>query len=165
MATIREVKNFVIKNFELGSKFKSEKEWAAYMRSVMTSMDDDHIIAALCEIIQAEIPPSVEERGLPKEEEEKPTEIVVKSMFGEAGKMNFTVPNHKALAQMDSWLQYREGLSGRWERTVRCLFVDDDGKGWEGVKKNNFSKFMQAWVAAKDFCESSGVPWEEIANA
>jgi hypothetical protein len=154
----QELKQFVLQRFELGTEFQSPAAWAAYLRSAFPSANDDEIITALCEIVDGYEPNR--SRGNPK---------VVKSHFGENGMMDFSSPNHRALTQMDSFLQNSEKYEKRWERTVRFLFQDDGGIGWEGVQKNNPDAFRKAWNEAVEFCEAAiandGLSWGEIANA
>ena len=94
--------------------------------------------------------------------DEKPEEIIVKGYLGE---MNFTTPNARALTQMDSFLQNHKTLEPSWDRAVRFLFRNDDGKGWEGVQKNEPALFFEAWGKALAFCGNAGCSWQEIANS
>ena len=155
----QELKQFVLQQFELGTEFETPAKWAAYLRSVFPSANDDEIITALCEIIDGYEPNR--SRGNPK---------IVKSIFGTDGTMDFTAPNHKALSQMDSFLQNHDRVSNNWDRQISRLFVNDGGKGWEGVMKNDYGAFMRAWNLAMEFCEDlvqheEGTTWHSIANA
>lgn len=153
----QELKKFVLDHFEIGSEFETPEAWSAYLHAAFPSADTADIITQLCEIIDGDHPNRSREN--PK---------IVKSYFGENGMMDFSSPNHRALTQMDSFLQNNPKYEKRWERAVCSLFQDDGGIGWEGVQKNNPDSFRRAWNEAIEFCEAAiandGISWGEIAN-
>lgn len=150
----KNLKLFVLENFELGSEFATTTAWAARLRAEFPGESDDDIMTSLCEIIDAYEPGR--ERGNP---------TVVKSYCGEDGMLDFGSPNHHALTVMDSYLQNDAALEKRWEHSVRHLYQEDDGIGWKGVQKNRPDLFKKAWNAAVEMCAASGAKWCEIAVA
>jgi hypothetical protein len=154
----QQLKQFVLHQFELGTEFPNPAAWAKRLREEFPDAGDDEIITALCEIVDGYEP-----------NRQKTNPKVVHSIFGENGILDFSAPNHRALTQMDSFLQNSDKYEKRWERAVRGLFRNDGGIGWEGVKKNDPDAFRQAWNEAVEWCEAAiandGVTWEEIANA
>lgn len=144
-------------------EFHGANGWAKMLRSMFPDEPDYEIIDALCEIIRED--QAIIGAGKPAEpvQEENPMIILT---WDKKVKYDFSKPNHHALTQMDSFLQYdgTERKQEQWDRTIRGLFLNDGGKGWEGVEKNDPSSFRTAWAKAVLFCVESGKTWQEISE-